>query len=79
METPGSLGPPAAARSPLFPAQIKFLLISAAPAGCRVLENVLLPSNMTILKLSRVVQPNLLQGSRREIVLQIKSFSKTKC
>lgn len=44
------------------PAQIRFLLISAPPAGRWGLENLLLRSNMTILKLSGVIPPNLLRG-----------------
>ena len=51
------------------------MLISAAPAGCWELQNVLLRSNVTIFKLSRDIRLNLLQDGWWEIVLQIIQFS----
>lgn len=54
-----------ASLSLLLPAQMRFVLISAAPPGGPELENVLPPTNMTILKLSGIIQPNLLQDRLR--------------
>lgn len=48
------------------------------PQGAEKLENVLPRSNLTILKLSGIIQPNLLRDGWREIVLGTILFSPQK-
>lgn len=67
-----------ASRALLLPAQMRFVLISAAPPGCRPLENALPRTNTAILKLSGIIQPNLLQDGGRGIVLGTILFSPQK-